>query len=355
MLNYKIKTMKKTSILIVLLVVYTGAELRAQDIHFSQFLNAPLLQNPSFAGKAEGDHRAIVNYRTQWGSVSSNPFETFGANFDMRFNKNQKGNYFAGGISFYTDVAGDSKMRSTLVNLAGAYHLKMNDKSYFSAAIQGGINQKSINENELRFDNQFDGLGHNSGYSSYENLTDISEVKPTISAGVSYLWSNNLRRRTAGNEEKKINIGFAVHHFNSPSFNFSNQEKLGVKYISSFEGSFASGTSLWTIQPAAFMAMQNKALDVVFGSVFKYKFNQGSFVTDFKKSGSIGFGAYYRLKDAIIPTVLIEFSSFELGISYDVNLSKLSGASQGRGGFEMSLKFNSQNSLYTRKSRARFF
>lgn len=347
--------MKKISILILLLFVFIGGNSTAQDVHFSQFLDAPLLQNPSFAGTSNGDYRAIVNYRTQWGSVSSNPFETFGANFDMRFNKSQTGNFFAGGISMYTDVAGELKMRSTLINLAAAYHLKLNDKSYFSAALQGGINQKSINNDDFRFDNQFDGIGHNAGFNSNEGLGSLSELKPSVSAGVSYLWSNSLMRTNGGNKEKKILVGFAVHHFNSPSFQFSNEERLGLKYVTSLEGSFASNTNSWSVQPAAFLAIQNNAIDLVFGSLFKYAFNDASQITDFRKNASISFGAYYRLKDAVIPTVQLQLSSFNLGVSYDVNLSKLSGASNGRGGFEISLKYVSQQAFGGRKSKPRFF
>ncbi|MDD2984552.1 MAG: PorP/SprF family type IX secretion system membrane protein [Crocinitomicaceae bacterium] len=346
--------MKKTSIIILLLFVFIGGNSKAQDVHFSQFLEAPLLQNPSFAGTSSGDYRALVNYRTQWGSVSSNPFETFGANFDMRFKKSQTGNFLAGGISVYTDVAGESKMRSTLANVAAAYHLKINDKSYFSTAIQGGINQKSINKDDLRFDNQFDGIGHNSGVNSNENLGSLSELKPTVSAGVSYLWSNSLMRATAGNKEKKVLVGFAVHHFNSPSFQFSNEDRLGLKYVTSIEGSFASNANSWSVQPAAFLAIQNKAVDLVFGSLFKYTLNDASQITDFRNSASLAFGAYYRLNDAIIPTVQLQLSSFNLGVSYDVNLSKLSGASDGRGGFEISLKYISQKGFSGRKSRARY-
>src|SRR4029079_16868791 len=43
----------------------------AQDIHFSQFFQAPLLRNPSLAGIYTGDIRVQGVYRDQWNSVTN--------------------------------------------------------------------------------------------------------------------------------------------------------------------------------------------------------------------------------------------------------------------------------------------
>lgn len=344
--------MKKIQFLAITLMIITSLKVNAQDIHFSQFWNSPLLINPSFAGNAEGEIRVIANHRSQWRGVTSNPFNTFGANFDMSFDKTAKGNFLALGLSMYTDVAGASKMRTTVVNLSAAYHIKINNQSYFTGGIQGGINQKSINENNLRFDNQFDGIGHNSGFNSNENLASLSELKPTASAGISYTWFNKANRSTTFNSggKKKLNIGFAAHYYNPTSFYFANQSNLGFKYIASLEGSFGVNAK-WTVQPAVLAALQNKATDIVLGSLFKYTLKEGSHLTDFNKSTSIAFGGYYRFQDALIPAVKVQWDAFEVGFSYDVNLSQLTRASNGRGGFEISLKYIFQSSLYGRRYR----
>jgi hypothetical protein len=48
-------------------------------------------------------------------------------------------------------------------------------------------------------------------------------------------------------------------------------------------------------------------------------------------------GAWYRLKDAFIPYVGLEFGSFRVGFTYDVTMSNLQTATQRRGGSEVSL------------------
>lgn len=46
-----------------------------QDVHFSQFFEAPLWRNPSLAGLFNGDVRFQGVYRTQWGAVTV-PYQT---------------------------------------------------------------------------------------------------------------------------------------------------------------------------------------------------------------------------------------------------------------------------------------
>jgi len=46
-----------------------------------------------------------------------------------------------------------------------------------------------------------------------------------------------------------------------------------------------------------------------------------------------------RLKDAFIPFVKIDYNPFQIGFSYDANTSQLKTASQGKGGFEISVTY----------------
>ncbi|PWH82196.1 PorP/SprF family type IX secretion system membrane protein [Brumimicrobium oceani] len=345
--------MKNTILFTIAMLLFVSYKVYAQDVHFSQLQSTPLLHNPSFAGNSGGDLRAIVNYRSQWGSVISSPFQSFGASFDTRFKKGLNGSesHLAGGFSMFSDVAGNSKMRTTLVNFTFAAHVKINSKSFFSGGLQGGFNQKSIDKSDLRFDNQFEGTGHNPAINPNEDLSNISEISPTISGGISYLWSDIFSQPATGS--KKINVGVAVYHYNQPRYHKISQEDLGLKFITSFNSSFGLSSSQWAVQPAAYLALQNKALDIVFGSLLNYNLNEGS--KSHNKSSSIAFGAYYRVADAFIPTVQVQWDSFVLGLSYDINASQLRNASNGKGGFEISLKFISQKSAFGNKANTRFY
>ena len=57
-------------LLLFLLSVSGQQKLYAQDIHFSQFFEAPLWRNPSLSGIFTGDVRVQAVYRDQWNSVT---------------------------------------------------------------------------------------------------------------------------------------------------------------------------------------------------------------------------------------------------------------------------------------------
>jgi hypothetical protein len=52
-------------------------------------------------------------------------------------------------------------------------------------------------------------------------------------------------------------------------------------------------------------------------------------------------GAFMRWGDAIIPTVRLDYRSFAVGLSYDVNISRLATNTVGQGGFELSVTYTS--------------
>ena len=79
------KLVKLLTILIITLVI--GSELKAQDIHFSQFYNAPLTVNPALTGRIPGSYRVVINYRNQWPYQfdKATSFSTPAISFDMPF------------------------------------------------------------------------------------------------------------------------------------------------------------------------------------------------------------------------------------------------------------------------------
>ncbi len=64
--------------------------LQAQDLHFSQFFNSPLVTNPANTGFIpDADYRIGANYRNQWSSVMSVPYKTVSAFGDAQVFKRQ--------------------------------------------------------------------------------------------------------------------------------------------------------------------------------------------------------------------------------------------------------------------------
>lgn len=49
---------------------------------------------------------------------------------------------------------------------------------------------------------------------------------------------------------------------------------------------------------------------------------------------------FYRWKDAIVAKVLFDLGDYSVGMAYDANVSGYRTASNGVGGFEISLRYN---------------
>jgi hypothetical protein len=75
---------------------------------------------------------------------------------------------------------------------------------------------------------------------------------------------------------------------------------------------------------------QSKAQEINLGLSLQYGINPDV---------ALFIGGYDRLDDAIIAMVGLEFKKVRLGFSYDINTSSLQEASNGNGGFELSLSY----------------
>ena len=62
-------------VFIIIFLSTVFLKLNAQDIHFSQFKNSKININPALTGDQESDYLAILQRRSQWGSVTD-PFKT---------------------------------------------------------------------------------------------------------------------------------------------------------------------------------------------------------------------------------------------------------------------------------------
>ena len=180
-------------------VLFLGAFLvflisgKAQDIHFSQFRNAPLFVNPSYAGDFPGKMRAIVNYRTQWVAAGA-PFKTMSASFDMPVKRlKQKGSLLGAGMTFYSDRAGDINISNNNIQLSASGVLMLSRRAKVGMGLQGGAGNRSADYTKLLWGNQYTGTGQ--GYDpnlpNNENGADDSYWYPDVSAGAFYEYNSS--------------------------------------------------------------------------------------------------------------------------------------------------------------------
>src|ERR1700712_1753195 len=93
----------------------------AQDLHFSQFFEAPLLRNPSLAGIFTGDYRLQAVYRDQWNSVTDG-YRTGSVNGEYKMHVGAGNDFLTTGLQILFDKAGTVGLTTTEVLPALNYH-----------------------------------------------------------------------------------------------------------------------------------------------------------------------------------------------------------------------------------------
>lgn len=353
---------------LVVVLGMLGGCMTAQDFHFSQFNENPMLVNPALAG-ANYVMRTSIVYRDQWSSVTT-PFRSYGFSFDSRFKASnweqadpkrsmifkKSKNRLAGGLSVYNDKAGDAKLGTLQFNVSLAAFVPLNKNSNLSLGLQGGITQRKMDNTALLYGSQFNGTVYDPNLASGERYTRQSFTYPDLGTGIAYTFARS-ETSIAANNQINAQVGLAAFHLARPSQNMTGGEsdRLYRKYV--FHGNLLFGipNTLMGIAPSWLVQVQGPSKEIVAGVMMKYYIKDDSKYTGFLKRSSVGLGVYYRAGDAVITNLLIEVGRFAVGLGYDFNTSGLARASNGQGGFEITLRMVTPNAfLYQRKTKAMF-
>ncbi len=324
MLSYLSFAQKAIGLCVLFLLCFI--QVKSQDIHFSQFNSSPQNLNPSQTGMFDGDWRFVGNHRSQWSAIPV-PYKTYSLSTDTRLKKKIAGGTPGLGLLVNTDKAGDSKFTTTQVALSVAYIKQLDaDSTHFvSVGVQPGFTTKSFNLNALTFDNQYDGDNYNGALGSGEsfNKTRISYLD--IGGGASYLWRKSNR--------KQAGIGAAILHLNKPKQSFFTDASILLDMKTTVNGIFQFPVAAQLdVIPSVMYQRQGKYKETVVGLFGKYYLQPVNGVTT-----AVSLGAFYRVKDAVIAKINMEYRNFNVGLSYDINNSKLVTATNNRGGFELSI------------------
>ena len=337
-------------IIILALILTSNAKLNAQDFHFSQFRETPMLINPAQTALNK-DVRIIVNYKDQWRSVAS-PFKTYAVSGEYAINhKGEKNNYLGIGLQILGDQAGDAKIGTTLGMIAINGVLKIAELNKLSVGIIGGVGQRSINTGALQWGSQYDGANFNSAIPSGEDVPK-SFVYPDLGAGIAWSYGKGEKCISA-NDGINATVGLSVFHFGIPSYSYysTSSEKLNTKIIGHASVTIGIANSNLLIIPDLIFLNQGALHEINMGGIFKFITQDGSKYTKNKKPSAYSIGAHYRMGDAMILTGMYEYSNYAIGISYDVNMSKLTSVSKSRGGLEIALRFVTPNQFSSTGSK----
>jgi len=316
-------------ILLAVLMMSCAAGTNAQDIHFSQFYENAILRNPALTGIFSGDYKFGVNYRTQWTNISV-PFNTALVSAETRVATNKEaGDYLSFGVTATYDKAGSIDFTSTQVYPAINYNKSLEDKhnTYLSVGFAAGYLSRSVDMSKMTFSSQY-----NNGYSpsnpSGENMTFKNVQNYDLGAGVS------LSSSAGNNNQVNYYLGAAAYHVTQPNQSMQDNGaiiklttrwsgNLGIKYLINNQFAFTFHFNYMEQSPYQ---------EIIGGGLLSWK----SINADMPNF-TLYAGAFYRVGDAVIPTIKIDYESYSFTFSYDENTSQLKPATNGYGAYEVSV------------------
>jgi len=314
--------------------VMAGA-LQAQDVHFTQYFTSPLTLNPALTGLTRCDLRLAANFRSQWGSVSPNPYITGTVSYDMATLKGNlpEGDALGIGLLGLFDRSGAGALQNTTVGVSLAYHKSFGQEKQntISLGVQGYLVQKSIDFNKLKFEDQFDPASGYANIPTSENFTNADLTYPDFNAGIMYTGKLN--------DFATAYVGLSYYHLTQPVETFlGGTNKISPRISATAGGSFDLNENMVLYTSGLYQA-QAKASEIVVGAAAGFVLNPG-YDEEFSQKTVLYLGSWYRYGDALCPYIGFEWAKMQLGISYDANLSKFTAATQGQGAYEISLIFN---------------
>ena len=324
-MNFALTNYASKPIAVIFLLLQLPNTAPAQDIHFSQFFEAPLLRNPSLAGIFTGDIRAQVVYRDQWNSVT-NAYRTGSLNAEIKMPVGKTNDFITTGIQMLFDRAGTIGWTSAHALPAVNYHKSLSNSRnmYLSMGFMGGIVNRSFDRTKMITNN------------TYDNGTDGEPLSSTSYSYADGSFGMSFNSQVNENPDNNFFIGVAYHHFNKPrnSFNQNSNFTLHPKYV------FSGGIKL-AVTDYAYMTLQadyskqGNSNEIIGGALYGFKLGDDPDNPLYTIHG----GAFLRWNDALVPVVKLDYNPFSVAISYDVNISKLKPSSYGRGGLELSVSY----------------
>jgi type IX secretion system PorP/SprF family membrane protein len=326
--------------LLLAFCIFGTRSLIAQDIHLSQFYETPILRNPALIGLFNGDYRIQTVYRNQWNSITI-PYQTGTVSAELKFPVGRSEDFVTTGLQFTYDRAGTARLQSVQVLPAINYHKSLSqDKNMFlSLGFTGGIVQRQFDPSKLTFNNQYTGGRYDPTAATGEEGRLALRGYGYLDVGVGMSFNSTI------GEDVNYFIGAALYHFNKPRVSFFKDNTIALDPKLTFN----AGITIPMDDRVKIIGQYNQLqmgtyTEYMGGALVGY----GLYDQGLESTRAFYIGAFLRWKDAIVPSFRLDMDTYEVGISYDANISKLKTASQSFGGFEVSFVFkgflNSRNS-----------
>lgn len=302
----------------------------AQDLNFSQFYEQPLLRNPALSGLFKGDLRVSGAFRDQWGSITV-PFRTTSMSMEYKMQANSAEDVITIGTQLAVDAAGDIRLKRTSFLPSLNFHKSLSGErnEYLSLAFMGGLVSSQFDASKMKLGDQFRNGSYDPSNPTAQQVVAGGYQYWDAAAGLCY--SNSL------NNGGNFYVAAGIHHFTRPKISSTTTNNEVSFLYPRLTANIGINTPI-----------SDQARITLFADYYKQGANQqilggAMFGLDLSREGdepyAIYAGSFLRVGDALIPMLKMDMQAVSIGLSYDVNISRLKVASNWRGGFELSMVY----------------
>lgn len=336
----------KVYLILLLANVFYTFITKAQDPHFSQYFSSPLTLNPANTGFFDGDFRLAVNQRQQWWNIGAN-YNTTSISADIKLKKEELPEFdtFAIGISGIFDKSLNGALKSNYVSASAAYHksLAPEGRQTLAVGFQATYADRYIDYTKLSFASQFNVDFFDTSIPANLNY-DASSTK-YLDVNVGLLYALHSDRVNAY-------LGVSLYHANKPVESLFNGPNYTVPYRKNvhFGAEYNVGDQSSILLSAVYMRQQN-ITDQLIGVAYGLKN-----ITDYYHTNTtkLYVGVWYRVNEAIIPYVGIDYNNFGVGLNYSATSPTSSVYIYQPRTFEVSLIYRHKSPLIQSSACPRF-
>ena len=332
----------------LLVAFFCLQNLNAQDVHYTQFYNAPIIINPALTGVFGGDTRFMANYRGQW-SRTPVGYKTFTGVVDTKFiNRTASEGFFSGGLLFNYDQSGFSKLSLASLGLTGSYTHQVSNKFFTSFGAMISVNQRRFKTDALTTDQQFDqGSGtHDPSIPIGEGFAATNRMFVDFAAGINFRLQGLDAASMIDRLEKrsKLDFGVGVFHITEPNQSFYDNFKTPLKIrLASYALSvvqISKNIDLIANLIGQFQNPYTELIGMLGGRVHLSRRLGRQIAVQVGVGYRFGdLGEFTTSRDAYMPNIEIHYNQWRAGFSYDVNISDFNITTQRQGGPEFSIRY----------------
>lgn len=311
--------------------VLMNLEFIAQDMHFSQATNFPLLINPAFSGVYDAQSRASFSARNQNlripNTAFSGVYNTLGASFETKiFQEMTDQNTWSIGFMALTDYAGSGTLATTQGLFTTAYSLSMDryGQSFLSFGGQIGFTNRRLFSDDLLFESQINEFNFDPRLPNLEPyLNGASQTSLLLNIGMLY------QQQIGDNAVSQF--GFSLYNLNNPKqFFYTNSGENIYSRLNLSAGVLFKLDDVSKIYPSIIYMKQGNFSSTNIGM---------SYTRELNETISLIGGIRNRVGDAFILIAGMKYNKFTTTVSYDVTTSSLSKANKSIGALELNLTY----------------